>query len=420
MKRFILLLLSLPFLSLGQQPIWNDQTLQIDSSTNILSIEAIGSIGSDGIRFSDLFNFFTDDYLDYTEKSHFTSSLKDRNLYGEHNELTIASTEKNIDESRYFRLNYSYTLLSGMDFTKEAAMLALYGNSPTAGEIQNTGSFQFQNLSFSKLGYSFGIQLSEQKSFELGVSLVVGHQLQDIRLNNSSIYTEASGDYIEFYLDGEAYSSDPGNGGLLAINGFGSAVNVMYSQQINEKLGVQIDVRDLGFIAWNANSVVWQRNDTFRFDGLEIPNILELDSAFFTSSGDSLNDLYFGGKKKQSLRPLPAFVSLKFNYELNGSRMKRIVVLINHRFNRIQLPLVAAGIDFEFGSPTSIGRLHTKQRLRPYILYGGYNGFGMGVSYQLSLRNGLDLSVDLSNAQSIAVPNSSYGFGVRLALSYSF
>jgi hypothetical protein len=421
MKRFLTFLLLLPVFAWAQQPIWDWMPELRDSSNGAIALEGIFSLGSDGVHFGDLYRFFTDDYLDQNEKDALTSSLNSQNLYGGHNRIQYGHIYRSGENGsgRSSNLNgwsISYTQLNGFDFSDSLALIALYGNAPYAGREVRTGQLALQNISYSKLSYFWSKEDNKGGRWTISPAFVIGHQMQELRLDESSVHTHEDGDFLRVYYDGHAYGSDPDNTGVFAFNGTGLALDLAYAVTAADRHEFSIAFQDLGIIFWNSRSRQWTGKDTLDFEGLDIPNILDVGDSLFSQGIDSITDAHFKGEEGAFGRVMPALMLFRYSYQLDRGAWKSIDLLINHRFNGIQRPQLVMGAVFEF--PAAPMADQSRHRLSPYAVYGGYNGFGLGVRYLLSLPKAWEIGFDISNAQSLVVPDRSYGLGVWLSLNY--
>ena len=423
MKRLSYLIFLLPLLASGQQPIWEWDHEPDDSSRYNIGLDAIVSVGSDGVHFGDILNFMTDDYLDQDEKDAFTSSMSARNRYGGHNRLSFyflcrPEGQRALERSAVRGWSLDYTQLDGLSFSDSLALMALYGNAPYAGADVHTGPLSLIRLSYSEIAFHYSENTSSGGRWSISPSFILGHQLQDLRLDESSVYTHADGDFLRVVYDGRAHSSAPGAGSGLAVNGLGFGVDLAYEMSFGQRHYFKAGIQDLGIIFWGDRSVQWSVTDTLNFEGLDIPNLLDISDTLFSNEMDSIREAHFEGEKGAFSRLIPSLVLLQYKHRLDKGSWKSIDLLINQRLNGIQKPQLALGACFEFPAKRLPGG--SQQKFRPYVLYGGYNGFGMGIQYRLSLSSGWSIGMDLSNAQSVVIPNNSYGLGLRFNLNYSF
>ncbi|MBX2982775.1 MAG: hypothetical protein KF843_08890 [Flavobacteriales bacterium] len=209
------------------------------------------------------------------------------------------------------RFSMGYRDFLGMRFTRDAFALSFFGNAAFEGRTAHIGPSNFEQINYQT--FSFGVEDRRTGSFlELGV--VNGRALNSGQLHTADLYTAMDGRYLELELDGNYHRSDTGSTGLS--NGIGAVLSMQWRKplQLFQSPGaLSITVTDLGFIAWNPNSLSVTKDSTIRFEGLEVSGILDLDDLILNEN--TLQDsLGLGYSKGGYLRMLPARMEAKLEF----------------------------------------------------------------------------------------------------------
>jgi len=214
-------------------------------------------------------------------------------------------------------ISASYRLVEGMHFTKDDYQLTFFGNSDLVDQTAHIGPSRHEQMQYSTIG--FGVQDRKSGTW-LELALVSGHSLNAVNIRTADLYTAPDGRYLDLQLDGDYWASDTAEQSFGRNNGIGAAINFQWNKNICI-LGAPaifgIGVRDLGFVAWNSNSVRVSSDTTIHFEGLEVDDILDLGDISLDRS--TLQDsLGLGFKSGTFLRALPArfAASLKFGHAL--------------------------------------------------------------------------------------------------------
>jgi hypothetical protein len=196
-------------------------------------------------------------------------------------------------------------MVEGMRFTKDDYQLTFFGNSDLADQTAHLGPSRHEQVQYSTIG--FGVQDRKTGTW-LELALVNGHSLNAANIRTADLYTAPDGRYLDLKLDGDYWASDTAQQGSGRNNGIGAAINFQWNTSVcllGAPAILGIGVRDLGFIAWNGNSVRVSSDSTIHFEGLIVDHILDLGDLGIdrTTLQDSLG---LGFESGSFLRALPA------------------------------------------------------------------------------------------------------------------
>ncbi len=300
----------------------------------------------------------------------------------------------------------------GVEFNRDAFQASFFGNKPFEGRIAELGPGRFSRQVYQT--FAFGVARGIAGPYiELG--LVAGWQLDHGNIRNASLYTAPAGEYLELGLDGTYRRSDTARTSLP--RGFGGVVNAGWNRGIHllgSAATISIEVRDLGFIAWSANSLTMEKDTVIRFEGFEMKGILDLDDLVLNEHAlqDSLG---FGYRPAPVSNWLPAQVSAALGFGRShvtrtGETIYDYRITAQHRFMPGFLPYATAQRRFQLSDAVAVDG---------GIAAGGFGGvqailgisawMGHGLNFELLTPNLLGFFSDRATGK---------GLGMRLVAAW--
>lgn len=202
-------------------------------------------------------------------------------------------------------------------FSSDAFNLAFYGNYMYAGKTANLTPLNFNLLSYNQVEIgAVCTNFGGKAELGLGLSFLAGQQLMGITARNATLYTDPTGQYLQFNSNAEMYASDTSSNHAL-INSYGASMDLYFKAPY--KLGnrngtITASVTDLGFLFWNNKSIYYHRDTSYYYDGVTINNISDLQNVGFnTISRDSLQNKYLPLVKKSFFYTIPSTLSINTN-----------------------------------------------------------------------------------------------------------
>lgn len=274
----------------------------------------------------------------------------------EFNELDI-NTDLNVFMMR-FRLSkrrrdevsFGFQLRSNTQFAvKNEFFNILRGNNAFAGERLN-GFLDMDtyttNYTSASLGYRS--KITNKLSGGFRYSLLNGLANQSLKIDDSYLFTEENGEYIEMAVKGTYYSSVKtlnirdistatdtkydvkvnNNAASDLIKDFitlqnkGFAFSMGFDYQFTDKLIATASLKDMGAIYWNRkNSIRYILNKTLRFDGFPVTDTAAQDS-ILNKLGSFVVDSIKGGYTTY----LPARLELSAQYKVTNWYRPAIII----------------------------------------------------------------------------------------------
>lgn len=355
--------------------------------------------------FSNLFLF--PGFIDSEVKNNAYDKLKTVNrfgaelTYGVDVILTPDSTWK--ANGQHFVVAYRSQSNLGSEFGPDAFRLVFGGNSSYAGKsatLDNTNLYAI-NYNVFELGYQVHHENSLM-TFRLGA--VKGNAFTSLDIEQSSLYTEIDGSYLDFGFNGDYVNSNRTSNQFRASPSMGVSISAEFIQSCREKWIFKESIQDLGFINWNNSTTTINRDTSFRFSGIDLGSILSVNDSTLLL-GDSLQRRFLGDEVRQTyMEALPLRIQLEairlFRNNWLGS--------MGLTYRRIPgyTPLITGAVGKTFDSGRSI---------RLSLMYGGFGGFQTGLRVVAFSNQRHFLSFGTLFNEGFLMPKSRSGAGIQIS-----
>lgn len=227
-------------------------------------------------------------------------------------------------------------------FKDDLLKLTFHGNFDYQGDTLDFSEtiIRIDRYQQYKLGYNFNLFTNNIKwNINTAISYLNGNHHAQLNIDYGSLYTGEEGTSLDINYDINTMMTDTSNLSPFAGNGKGIAMD--FSLELldveNNTFGIQI--RDLGFIKWNTNSIINNTDSNFIFSGLEIDEFNNLPEF-----NDSILDISFIEKNSTFRSFIPAKITLSYNKLLNHNIFKSIWFATHSRW---QPYYVKGGIDID-------------------------------------------------------------------------
>ncbi len=313
------------------------------------------------------------------------------------------------------KLNYVFGIdqrvFASAHFSDDLFEMVFRGNTSFAGKDANLKKTSIQVYDYQSLYVGVQKQLKEGK-YTLGAaaSFIRGGNYQGLKMKNTSMYTEPSGQYID--LNGDinfsryAYDS---SASALKSRGKGAAINLFFSMK-NEKGRLNFEVRDLGFITWK-NIKTYSGDSTFRYDGILINDIL--------STGTSIaSDI--------TVDSIAVETGIDIEYK-NKTTFLPTIFHLNYIFSPNKRHSRTIGVRYML-SPGYIPRVYLREAdflgkgftLVNTFSYGGFGRLDYEIGLLKKFKNSFIISANLFAFEYLVMPAKSSGHGLNIGLTKLF
>jgi hypothetical protein len=306
-----------------------------------------------------------------------------------------------------YQIGYGYHILAGGSYGKDVFELAFYGNAGSPERKFDLDNLQFNYQSFHKLSFGF---FDKKSKSSLTLSYIHGTNYMDFSMFDGSIRASDTTSNLVLVLDGHFHQSNAKKG-FFAPNGWGLALDAEFILPMkwfkDKKAFFQIKVENLGFIRWNEQSTVYQKDTVYSFNGFEIDNISNIGS--LTGDGQSIADtLNIKAENKRITSWLPASFTFAKIYDTHNSAKFQSIFGIQVLTQGGFRPIGYAGVVYK-----PVKWFYTGI----HLMYGGFGQFRGGL--QLNFRAKEKYSFHLSTNDIIGLV-SSIGTGRSLHFGMKF
>lgn len=295
----------------------------------------------------------------------------------------------------------------GSRFTGDFFGLYLQGNSAYEGDTADIGASRFRYMGFEQVSFGVGQHVGEW-SWGMWVGILRGSRFQELRFEDSYLYTAPYGIRLDAGVDMDYVRSDTGKSRFAAFNGWGGSLNAYIGKRWNYGANsLTFGVRDLGVIAYH-NVQELSVDSTYAFKGLDVQNLLKINDDLANGTGnlDSLESLVGtnledGGETVF----LPMLVEAHFvsrfheNYGFHFG--------LDHRFIAGYWPRAEVGVAWYAGSSITI---------EPNISYGGWGDFTAGLGLMVHPGRHVRIWLRTWQFENLLIPDQSGGQGLQAGL----
>ena len=400
--------------------------MEIDKMERLL-LDKKDSIGIPSYKFS--INLYGDFYLNSNSLSNkFLSSLLykgdfiDEAMKDENSKRLKKYNRLGLDEHagiqgvyKTSKINYVFGLeqrvFANAHFSNDLVEMIFRGNAPYAGIDANLKRTTIQVFDYQSLYFGVQKELKEGK-YTLGASasFIRGGKYQGVKMKNTTMFTEPSGQYIDLNgdLDFARYPYDS-SASALKSHGKGASVNLFFSKK-TEKGRLNFEIRDLGFITWK-NIKTYTGDSTYRYDGILINDLLSSGTSIASDiTVDSIAaEIGIKIETKNKTMFLPTVFHL--NYVIHPNKRRSTTLGVRYMLASGYIPRVyIREADF-------LGKGFT---LANTISYGGFGRFDYEIGLLKKFKNSFIVSANLFAFEYLVLPGKSSGHGLNIGLTKLF
>lgn len=273
-----------------------------------------------------------------------------------------------------YQISYGYHAMAGGSYGKDVFELAFFGNQGTQGRTMDLNNLQFNFQTFHKLSFGF---FDKKSKSSVALSYIHGTNYIDFSLFEGNVVTDANTDNIDLVLDGHFHSSN-NRKGFYAPNGWGLGLDFDIIVPIKwfkeKKAFFQIKAQNIGFIRWNENSSVYQKDSVYNYSGFEIDDLFNF-SGIFSGETDIMDSLNIREENKVITGWLPASFSFGKIYDIHNDAKFQSIFGIHILTQGGFRPIGYAGFVYK-----PVKWFYTGA----HLMYGGYGQLRGGI--QLNFR----------------------------------
>lgn len=364
-------------------------------------------LGSNGITNGALIDYFNAEFLDEALKLRLIENLSDKNSIGSIQDYEVGFRQWTDSAYNNWRKGYGihYAVRSrfGARSSKEALELVLFGNARFAGQTVDVLPLDNTNLTYSELGFTH-FQRNKDWSWSVSGNLLIGHAYSQLETETGTLYTEPQGEYLDLDAKYRYRSAD----NLLWLKGLGASVHAELTYDPSGPWSYRFALRDFGLMFWGRSSYEINADSTFRFEGDEIPNLLDGAGLDFGNTQDRFESSFNSQESGAFTSFLPMRLQAEVGRDLDLSFSNKVSWQLDYAF----LDAYRLRNRFKLNMP-----LNEAWTIVPEVSQGGWAKWGAGISAQWKNPD-WRVQFDISNVQGVVIPASTYGLGGFLSLAY--
>ncbi len=377
------------------------------------------AIASDAITNQFILTYLREDFIDSDLKDEVSKNLDEKNLLGGYLNAGFAFRSKAKNGSyKGQALSYQWVasiknrILFNTTFSDDFFKLYFYGNKIYEGQQADISNFNYSYQQFQQfqLGMSRqAVRGNKTWTSMLAFSYLNGQDYLSVKTTRGTFYTATDAEYVDLDLALTAQQADSNNNSFGAINGVGFSTD--YGIRLDKgKWKYSLQISDLGFIQWNKKSSTITVDTNYRFEGVEVQNLLDSFYIEINSDQDFKNGLITTRNFEKFTKALPAQIMLTAESIALHPKIHAYSTL-RYRFNSNMLPLVLIVGDYLFSKSFYVGLS---------MQYGGYSKLHGGVRAMYSAGKGWMLYVGSSYLDGFFLQNNVGGVGGSVSVQKVF
>jgi len=412
---FVAIALILPY-GVSAQFLWNEHTQLIGDHN--MAVEAIGEgySNSNALTNAFFFGFVNGRFVNESEKDIMLNRSARTNRFGQDATYGLRFTHKLGDESFIQQWHVGIAERFHIDgrLSDEALELALYGNKRFAGETVDLNDINLRFQRWKELQLGAQKRLNENWVVGAQAAWLLGDQNVDFATETANLYTAPLGNELQVSGDFFLHQSDTNKLGPHALNGMGASIGLWAQRSFTlfdkAKSGyVQVAASDIGAIWWNKESVRYDGDTLYVFEGVLVDRILDFeDEDIDVIDGDSLINIFAPDAE-------------------NGSYTTLVPINIEARIVQVFETFEAsAGIRYRTSASyfpqlfTSGYYYLSNWKLGGTMAFGGYAPFELGIGAQYTLKDQWSFSLGTRNLEGLIAWKRFGGSSAYVQIGYFF
>ncbi|MBL7950975.1 MAG: hypothetical protein JNM62_04590 [Flavobacteriales bacterium] len=262
-------------------------------------------------------------------------------------------------------VSLGYHDLAGSSFTEDAYALTFFGNAAYEGRTAVLGPSAFERTRYETFG---GGMIDQRSGSFVQMHLVRGRSFTDLNVEWATLFTGEDGRVLRSALLGDLMASDTSGSGWDRTNGLGAAFSARWAFTTNGErpLRIGLGVDDLGFIAWNGNTVRLDQDTLIRYEGWHVDDLFGLDAVIINEETvlDTLGLRYDHGSATR-LMPFRVYADAT----MDMCERWRLSLAVDHRHLPGYIPQLTALASRTMGQRTMVGA---------NVSYGGFGTLRVG------------------------------------------
>jgi hypothetical protein len=391
----------------SQHSFFNDS---VNTSKNF-NIELNGNFTAKSNAFPNSFynEFYQGGYLTDEVKQKAAKNLKNINRFGADAEFGLAF--RHHLDTVFKQTGWSYIVKLAekrhlnIEMTKDFFNIGFFGNAMYENKTANLANFQLDYVSYQQIG--LGLEktwlLKENRhQVALIANFLNGRNAQRALVTKANLFTATDGEYLDLEISGKYNRTDSlENKQMIPLSskGAGFSIDINYQLITKENYKLQISIIDFGYLYWKNSAIAYSYDTLFRFEGINIPNLVSINDSLIKLSSDTLIDLGKRNTAKSFKTVLPAWLAMQYSHILIPEKLT-LNFVGRYRFNDVYLPFIAVGGTYYLNKNTNASLS---------IGYGGYGIFNYSLMIQQRVWKYFTIGLGSNQIEGLVMPNKASG-----------
>ncbi len=289
-------------------------------------------------------------------------------------------------------------------FSKDLFNIAFKGNEEYAGKSAYFDGSAFEYLQYQKIGVGF---FNKKNFSNLALSYVNGQNMVSTQVDESRLFTSASGDSLYMQYNGSVLVSDTTKNTFFSGAGTGAAIDLNWNIALrDEDAFLMLKIHNLGFIHWNDQTVNYVADSSISYTGVNIGNLYDPEN--FIEVPSPRDSLQYTESLKENWMSLPARFEIALAQKTTNGNLVEFGIAEMNRQNFAPEFSLAYHI-----LPDGPWMFTAKTR------YGGYGGFRAGIAAEFYAASAWYVKLELDDLLGGFLPQGK-GRALRLGIARFF
>ncbi len=374
-------------------------------------LEAHFKIGAltNSLSFTKILNFLNDDFLDEAEKRDLIGDGSRRLRFGYVQETGFSYKNPGYKIFDVYKkgqgLGIRNQFFQSGNLGGDVQKLLFFGNQPYADQTLDLSRSAYSTWYFTSLDYHFEVLMDSAKPLAMTFSIVVGHGHNSYKSQGATLFTQPDGEFLDLDLH---YKISETRTLSQPLGGLGVSLGAEKRFRLSPTSAVLVRAQDVGIVQWN-NGRSFSVDSTFRFRGLTVDNLFDVNDSLAESEAAHLKATLFPQKGDGYLAFLPFALRAEYVKVFRQGWFSGLGLNAQYRYLPGYLPKVGARL---------FSQLSPKQELTLEVSGGGFNVWSLNVGYHLKISRDWQLQLAVQNLNGLAVPSSAGGAALGAGLSY--
>jgi len=367
-------------------------------------------------------NSFTNEFYSSFNKSEFISddlknrqikNLKSPVLTGDIRNIGFdAFISSSKDKELYYYLGIEHQFMLDVSLDEDIIKLILLGNKPFSGQTLYAPGSKYYSIYFNQMKAGMGKRIEKNGGIHHitgDIALNFGQNYNEFNINNSSLYTDDDGEYLDISAGFDTRVSDTVWAEWYQMKGIGASLDFEYDFDKPGSFHFDVALKNIGFISWTDNSFTGNTDTSFVFTGFEFDTTNSGTGNDF--SANSIRDILFSDINSGNFT---AFLPLRLTFSV-GKYFSSGKGYAGIRGNIY--PTLNAIFHLEAFATYNINNLI---QLSPVIAYSSYKKVNFGLFMGVSVGRNFNIQIGSAYLNSLFGNDSLLGKGGFIRLSYSY